>query len=867
MRISQFKPALYFLLLLGITGFAIASQSPGIWLLGTAGVALNGWLVATGRFRPLPRVLANVITLASMFFIARQLFSPINSPVLTIGQFLVILQVVKLWEQRANRDYGQLLVLSLLLMVAACINASSLIFGLILIGYLFLSLYCCLLFHLKVETDKAMAAYPLPQEKISPAVLRQDQRFLSRSMRRLAMVTSTGSILMAIVVFLVFPRSSGQSFLVPSQTRLGATSVGYGEDFNFNNISRIQQNDRIIAYTSVTRNGRMLGAGDSIYLRGSTKDRYRGEAVDPSGAISRRYAGRGSFDRDARDYQAIGVAKHTAYTPRDTTFVPRPAGEPTVTFTQKTSLSPTGTRTLFVVSGTGVPGERVASIRSFTGYRDLSIVPGTDLGLQTEDILSGAVEYEATSDDLVNQRDLNAPRFPMRFGLEFNLLEPIEVTDPGSGLTVPALRVNARVQGPTFLRCFGFRDSDSIIAVDGRRLTDIPEQQRMSFTIDAYLAGKPLTVVTRGGRVVTLPYVNPEIEKFARNPEVSGVDDAGRPLAEQRNRLAGPGPLDEAIATNIARYLRTQFSYTLDITDSESRPDTDPILWFLSADGRRGHCQYFAGAMTLLCQTLGINARLVSGFKCDEFNPYSNQFVVRQAHAHAWVEVLTPSGWVTFDPTSARDIDTRVQEYGLMQQFKHLLNWLEFSYANNIIAYDNDSREGLMQALESEMTRPLYRGVNEGWITRKFGDSAIYKALTDPDSAVASWVAMVVGLVVSCFAVRAMVYRWRLRRRAARIGLDALPPAEQLRLARQLGFYDDLLQILERRHIERPAHLTPLEFARSLLYLPAGAYTSVRRLTEVFYRVRYGQQELSAGLQQRLRRAIEQLDRELEPGT
>ncbi len=87
-----------------------------------------------------------------------------------------------------------------------------------------------------------------------------------------------------------------------------------------------------------------------------------------------------------------------------------------------------------------------------------------------------------------------------------------------------------------------------------------------------------------------------------------------------------------------------------------------------------------------------------------------------------------------------------------------------------------------------------------------------------------------------------MIRRWQLRRRAARIGLDALPPAEQLRLARQLGFYDDLLRILERRQIERPAHLTPLEFAKSLLHLPAGAYRSVRRLTEVFYRVRYGQQ-------------------------
>ena len=60
-----------------------------------------------------------------------------------------------MWEQRANRDYAQLLVLSLLLMVAAAISTGSLVFGLLFVGYLLTSLYCCLLFHLKVETDDA----------------------------------------------------------------------------------------------------------------------------------------------------------------------------------------------------------------------------------------------------------------------------------------------------------------------------------------------------------------------------------------------------------------------------------------------------------------------------------------------------------------------------------------------------------------------------------------------------------------------------------------------------------------------------------------------------------------------------------------
>src|SRR3954470_4549132 len=163
-NIRQFKPALYVLVLFGITGFALASQSPIVWLIGCGGVLANAWLVHTGRFKPLPRTVANLITLLSMVFVGRQLVgAERTSAVLVIGQFLVALQLVKFWEQRANRDYGQLLVLSLLLMVAASINTSSLFFGLLLVAYLFLSLYCCLLFHLKVETDSAKSALSLPE--------------------------------------------------------------------------------------------------------------------------------------------------------------------------------------------------------------------------------------------------------------------------------------------------------------------------------------------------------------------------------------------------------------------------------------------------------------------------------------------------------------------------------------------------------------------------------------------------------------------------------------------------------------------------------------------------------------------------------
>jgi hypothetical protein len=354
------------------------------------------------------------------------------------------------------------------------------------------------------------------------------------------------------------------------------------------------------------------------------------------------------------------------------------------------------------------------------------------------------------------------------------------------------------------------------------------------------------------------------VETYARLPDVSGVDDRGVSLVSQRNRREHVTDLDEEIARNIERHLRTQFTYSMDITDSKSRPNMDPIVWFLSEDGRRGHCEYFAGAMALMCQSLGINARVVVGFKCDEYNPFSRQFIIRQSHAHAWVEIFTREGWKTFDPTSGRGVETGNREFGLWQQVKHLFDWLESSYANNIIYYNNETRDNLIQHMENQMTKPLQSAVNGGWITSRFTDSKLYKMLIEPASGPVG-IALVLAGVIGCIVLGRRAWRRRrLRERAERIGLDALPITERLRMARQLAFYDDLLQLLERRRMARKSHQTPLEFARSLLLLPSEAYETVIRLTRLFYRIRYGGQELSTGGQRRLGTVITQLDTRLD---
>src|SRR5690606_25536263 len=178
-----------------------------------------------------------------------------------------------------------------------------------------------------------------------------------------------------------------------------------------------------------------------------------------------------------------------------------------------------------------------------------------------------------------------------------------------------------------------------------------PEQESRRFPrLRDLIGGSPAVA----DNVVPKSQIDPQIETFARRPEVSGTDDEGA-LAERRPADARTHPLDMQIAANIERYLQRNFEYTLDLTDTRRLDGQDPLVGFLY-QFQRGHCEYFAGAMALMCQSLGMQARVVIGFKTDEFNEFDNRFMVRQSHAHAWVEVLRPDGvWQTFDPTSGND--------------------------------------------------------------------------------------------------------------------------------------------------------------------------------------------------------------------
>lgn len=735
--VRRFKPALYLLVILGMTGFAVASQSPGTWVISVGATLLNLWLVQTGRFRPMPRVVSSFVTVSSVIFLAWMVRSGVSTPILVIGHFLVLLQIIKLYEQRANRDYAQLLILGPLLMVAGSISTYSLIFGLIFICYLFLAMYCCLLFHLKVETDTARKLVGLPPQ--AAAGMGTDETAMHRTMRRLSTLISVTAITFAIGTFLFFPRGPGAGLLGPGRWRPSQTLTGFTDSVNFQNVAMITQNPQQVAWVKVRRNNEPYQG--ILFLRGLTLDRYSGR-----GEGSTAY----QWTRTSRGYRPMLLNASEA----DGQFgPPGPAS-----FWQEITLDPTGTDVLFAMGGISRFTPKQAGRFRYSRH---------DQVLQSDDPIVSQIQYEVIS---------------------------------SGQLTADPSFINSAITPA--------------------------ERDRVS-------------------------RIDPRVEEFARRGEVSGVDEQGL-LAARRPKDVRVSPLDLDLARNIANYLRTNFTYTLDLTDAGSIRGQDPMVAFLY-DLKRGHCEYFAGAMTLMCQSLGMQARMVVGFRCNNYNELGNFYIVQQLHAHAWVEVLTDDGiWTTFDPTSNQD-DSALRNETFWQKARAWFSFLEYTWANSIVAYDPNTRVNAFQGMDQTLGRTVNQSeeaINS--VTNWVDDQVGWMWSESLMPAVSLCVVILIGAGLGWWVVSKM----RLRRRAERIGLHALPAAERMRLARQLGFYDELIRLLERRRIRRPVHYTPLEFSESLTFLPVDAFGAIRRLTEAFYHVRYGHLDLTEEQQVELRRLI-----------
>lgn len=119
------------------------------------------------------------------------------------------------------------------------------------------------------------------------------------------------------------------------------------------------------------------------------------------------------------------------------------------------------------------------------------------------------------------------------------------------------------------------------------------------------------------------------------------------PLRATARAWAGGARGNDDTMSRLTDNLRARYRYSLRF----ARGRTDPVLDFLYVH-REGHCEYFASALALLGRTMGVPTRVVGGYRVAERNPYTNEWMVREMNAHAWVEAWGDDHrWHTWDAT------------------------------------------------------------------------------------------------------------------------------------------------------------------------------------------------------------------------
>ena len=181
--------------------------------------------------------------------------------------------------------------------------------------------------------------------------------------------------------------------------------------------------------------------------------------------------------------------------------------------------------------------------------------------------------------------------------------------------------------------------------------------------------------------------IEPEIAALAREiVSTSGLD----PDPAQRSVQD-----DQAVLRAIETRLRTQYSYSLD--SQPVPPGEDATKWFLF-ERKQGHCEYYASALALMARSLGIPARVITGYVVSDFNTVTGQYTVRQSNAHAWVEAqVAPGIWRTFDGTPRDDFHSiHEPEPSIIRSLAKMYESIEFMWVRSVVGFDSKSRQSLI---------------------------------------------------------------------------------------------------------------------------------------------------------------------------
>lgn len=276
------------------------------------------------------------------------------------------------------------------------------------------------------------------------------------------------------------------------------------------------------------------------------------------------------------------------------------------------------------------------------------------------------------------------------------------------------------------------------------------------------------------------------------------------------------------IVRKIENRLRFGYGYSLDASFS-ARPDH--LSYFLT-DRQEAHCEYFATSMAIMLRLKGIPARIVNGYASDEWvSGGGGYFLVRQEHAHSWVEAWFPgAGWITFDPTPSAGIGANRVPSTFSRRMSRVLDAMRLVWYSTVIDFGPGDQAFLYGTVGRAFdSLPSLRGILNGSAFRSQGSFAARRAT-------------LLGVISFALTVFGGMLAWeliKLRRARTLLGDPNLTMAQVMAISSYLRLLEALEQVRARHHSE-----TPLEFAHEVISRRRDLHDFLP-LTDAYYAARF----------------------------
>ena len=138
------------------------------------------------------------------------------------------------------------------------------------------------------------------------------------------------------------------------------------------------------------------------------------------------------------------------------------------------------------------------------------------------------------------------------------------------------------------------------------------------------------------------------------------------------------------------------FTYSLDIP---FLPPDNPIDAFIHEE-KSGHCELYASALALMVRSLGVPARVVSGYRGGEWDEADQSYTVTNDMAHLWTEIYFPDvGWVPFDPSPPSTSPPPFSLDSLARVYSRYMLRARLLWLSNVVSFSPDEDQVMFRDL------------------------------------------------------------------------------------------------------------------------------------------------------------------------